>query len=252
MQVSKITLRWRFVPMRENNVEVFLNTYRELEDGIKMRYNVNRREDGSSIYVLKEQKYFKQFKTQVDLYKDIRNLLSHEPKRRGDYPIIPTKGIIDGLEALKNRVTNPPRVNTIMVESRNVYSASVNDSVRTVINAMIKNVYTHIPILDDGKVIGVFSENTFLSLFENEELVMIDDNLKFNDATIQKLIPIDRHITESFRFVPRDTSVFEVEELFKKAADGGDRIGLIFVTQNGKQNERILGILTPWDLPSEE
>lgn len=238
--------------MRENNVEVFLNTYRELEDGIKMRYNVNRREDGSSIYVLKEQKYFKQFKTQVDLYKDIRNLLSHEPKRRGDYPIIPTKGIIDGLEALKNRVTNPPRVNTIMVESRNVYSASVNDSVRTVINAMIKNVYTHIPILDDGKVIGVFSENTFLSLFENEELVMIDDNLKFNDATIQKLIPIDRHITESFRFVPRDTSVFEVEELFKKAADGGDRIGLIFVTQNGKQNERILGILTPWDLPSEE
>ena len=238
--------------MRENNVEVFLNTYRELEDGIKMRYNVNRREDGSSIYVLKEQKYFKQFKTQIDLYKDIRNLLSHEPKRRGDYPIIPTKGIIDGLEALKNRVTNPPRVNTIMVESQNVYSASVNDSVRTVINAMIKNVYTHIPILDDGKVIGVFSENTFLSLFENEELVMIDDNLKFNDATIQKLIPIDKHITESFRFVARDVSVFEVGEAFRKSADNGDRIGLIFVTQNGKQDERILGIVTPWDLPSED
>ena len=38
------------------------------------------------------------------------------------------------------------------------------------------------------------------------------------------------------------------EWLFEKALKKMERIGMIFLTENGKSTERLLGIMTPWDI----
>jgi hypothetical protein len=61
-------------------------------------------------------------------------------------------------------------------------------------------------------------------------------------------LPVDNHITETFRFLPWDAKVFDAKDLFEKALKKMERIGMIFLTQNGKPTEKLLGILTPWDI----
>ena len=106
--------------------------------------------------------------------------------------------------------------------------------------------YTHVPILEDGIVRGVFSENTLLSYLYGEEIVCIDDETTF--SSLAELLPVDAHASESFRFVPRTITLAEVAEMFTVAMRRADRIGMVFITHSGKPSEKVLGIITAWDV----
>ncbi len=115
---------------------------------------------------------------------------------------------------------------------------------------MQKNNYTHIPIIEHDVVVGVFSENTVLSYLIDDEIIEIGDDVCF--TALGKYLPIENHSSESFRFISRNASLQNVNELFEKALRSQDRIGLVFVTQNGKPSEKLLGIISAWDAAAKE
>ena len=39
-----------------------------------------------------------------------------------------------------------------------------------------------------------------------------------------------------------------IAELFQRARTQSKRLGVVFVTAHGKQSERLLGLLTAWDM----
>ena len=129
---------------------------------------------------------------------------------------------------------------------QSVLSAGMEDYVRPVLCEMAEKSYTHVPILEDGVVRGVFSENTLLSYLYGEEIVCIDDKTTF--LPLAALLPMDAHASESFRFVPRTMTLAEVAELFTAAMRRADRIGMVFITHSGKPSEKVLGIITAWDV----
>lgn len=129
---------------------------------------------------------------------------------------------------------------------QNVLSATEDDHVRPVLREMAENYYTHVPILEDGVVRGVFSENTLFLYLYGEEIVCIDDETSF--PSLAKLLPVDAHVSESFRFVPRSITLAEVAEMFTEAMRRADRIGMVFITHNGKPSEKVLAIATAWDV----
>lgn len=53
---------------------------------------------------------------------------------------------------------------------------------------------------------------------------------------------------EYYLFSSKRTPVFELKKIFTEKFEKGDRVGAIFITENGKQSERLLGIITSWDL----
>ena len=46
-------------------------------------------------------------------------------------------------------------------------------------------------------------------------------------------------------------TIFNLKEIFEKAVKEGRRIGLAFVTQTGKKDEKMLGIVSPWDIAGD-
>lgn len=56
----------------------------------------------------------------------------------------------------------------------------MNDPVRPVMEEMASKSFTHIPIVEDGRVIGAFSENTLLSYLLEKELAAVDNGDTFN------------------------------------------------------------------------
>ena len=60
-------------------------------------------------------------------------------------------------------------------------------------------------------------------------------------------LPIDKHETERFMFVSKDTKADDLAPLFSQKIDG-KRLVMIFVSDTGKTNEKVIGIITSYDL----
>ena len=59
---------------------------------------------------------------------------------------------------------------------------------------------------------------------------------------------IHNHSCEYFDFISINEKLFDAKEYFNHSIKNDKRLALLFVTKNGKDNQEILGLLTPWDL----
>ncbi len=56
---------------------------------------------------------------------------------------------------------------------------------------MNKNIYTHIPVIEEGESIGIFSENTIFSyIVEKQEMLLISLDFLFSEANPSKYLSI--------------------------------------------------------------
>lgn len=106
--------------------------------------------------------------------------------------------------------------------------------------------YTHIPIIDNGNVISVFSDNTIISYLLKDEIVGVDEFTTFRD--FEQFLPLNNHASEVFKFIGIDTLVSDISNIFEKELKMQKRIGMMFVTQDGKAEQKLMGIITPWDI----
>ncbi len=75
---------------------------------------------------------------------------------------------------------------------------------------------------------------------------LLEKEAKIRDFS--EFIPIDKHESESFEFVSRETTVIDIEEMFAKELRQEKRLAVVFITDNGDPNEKILGLVTAWDV----
>ena len=227
-----------------NKTEEFIELYKQLEELAIKRYGYPS--DGKAISNLEKRTEFRGIKDELAYCREVRNLLQHKPKIGNSYAVEPSDEMIMLLKTTANKVQNPPRAKDIAIPMSTLCYKTMADFVRPAMLEMQENIFTHIPILEDGIVIGVFSENTLMSYIVDEEIVGIEDTMRFSD--LKSYLPLDKHRAETFRFVRSDKPVAEISLLFEQALAKQDRIGLVFVTRTGKSNEPLLGILTAWDV----
>ena len=132
------------------------------------------------------------------------------------------------------------------MQTRDIYAASMGDCIRPAMREMAEKVFTHVPILEDGRVVGVFSENTLLAYMNTSNIVVISENDTFEK--VRDFLPLDRHVSEKFAFVSRGTIATEVVKLFQDSLAQRVRLGMVFVTEHGEPDEELLGIITAWDM----
>lgn len=227
-----------------SNTEVFLDEYKKLESAVVKKYDLPT--DGTAVSRLERLPEFKSIRSELAYCREVRNLLQHKPKVGNAYAVEPSDQMIDLLRTTINKITSPPCAMDIAISKSDVLFKSMDDYVRPTMVEMLRNKYTHIPILKDGIAIGAFSENTLLAYLVDEEIVGIEDSTRFSD--LAQYIPLEKHVAESFRFVSQRMPVAEISLLFEDALSHQDRIGMVFVTHSGKSTEKMLGIITAWDV----
>ncbi|MBQ3106622.1 MAG: CBS domain-containing protein [Eggerthellaceae bacterium] len=228
-----------------SRADEFLDLYRQLESHIKESFP---QAGSSAVSWLSRRKEFRHLSTELDYCREVRNLLSHREKIDGAYAVEPSESMLGTLRATIERIANPAKAHGIMVPRDKVVAKSMDDLVRPAMAVMLKEKFSRVPLLDDGRVVGVFSETALLACLVDQQIIGIDDSTRF--AQLEKYLPLKAHASESFRFVPRNMYVSELADLFEEADRAQDRIGMVFVTQNGKPSERLLGIITAWDIAS--
>ncbi len=230
-----------------DRAELFLDKYKQLENIVKSEYRLD--ESDSAMGFLIRRKAFRNIQNELDLCRETRNLLAHNPKVGKEYAVEPTESMINLLDMVIEKVKNPLRATDVMVKRNDICLKTMGDRVRETMVKMNMEGFTHVPIVENDVVIGVFSENTVFSIILDEEIADLDEGLRFNQ--IKKYLSCDREGAESYRFIGKNTLVSDIGEMYKENSQCNARIGMIFVTENGKKHEKLLGLITAWDIAAE-
>lgn len=170
---------------------------------------------------------------------DLRNILSH----RNDV-CVPTEEFYNKFVKLKKRIISP--TSAYDIATKNVLSVNYSTTVKEAIDKMISKSLSHLPILIDGRVVGVFSRSTLFDVYARRGNLKLDHT--YTIADFKEFCEIQNHNNESFLFVSRDSTVFELFKKIKKKTKHEKKIVMMFVTENGDIKEKLLGIITDTDL----
>ena len=227
-----------------SNADIYIERYKELEQAVRFTYGINK---GDSIsYYLKNQGKFRRYKNEIELCQDVRNLIQHDRKIGDAYTVQPTEQMIRFITDLTRKVKNRQRCVDIAINIEKICWCSMNDSLLSAMESMRANVYTHIPILENGHVLGVFDENALFNYLANEKIILLENDLRFEN--VEKYLSLDNREMESFLFEQGNTYVDEVERKIEDAFRRNQRIGMVFITSNGDRSGVLQGIITPWDI----
>ena len=149
------------------------------------------------------------------------------------------------IDKILKLLNNPPKANQIF--KTNVFVAQTKDKTEDIVKRMNKMIYTHVPIYDNGKYIGTFSENTLLSWLADN---IIEGNADFRKS---RLVDINKKYLNSpndkVQFIKEDTNIFEIKQMFEVAIKNQKRLGALYLNSSGRKDDcPLVGIITAYDL----
>ncbi len=231
-----------------NRAEEFLDKYRILEELLTDKYGYEEKY-GSPVVRFMMEKEGKPFRERLNVCREIRNFLSHHSELGGEPIIEPSNDMIQALSEVIDYLRQPPLALDFATGFADILKASPKNKAVTVMKKMQRSGFSHVPVLQEGILVGVFSIGTFFGYALKHDLAAMNDEMLIED--FDELLPPDRHENERFLFLPRTATLMEVKNEFEKRSQRSRRLAVIFITDNGSAGGRILGMLTPWDVVNE-
>ncbi len=226
------------------NTEVFLDLYKQLEDELEKKYRGAKRRYSSVVFEYSKDPASAVFRDKLDVVREIRNLLTHNANIGGLPVIEPSEPVVEGLREVLAYVKNPPLALEYAKQGETIMRATLNQGVLCTMELMDKNGFSNVPVMRNGDFIGVFSKDTIFR-YVMMSGKPIDSATTLED--LQRLLPVKEH-PQNYAFLPRNATYAEAKAIFEKLTGKGKRVNVIFITENGGEQERLLGMLTPWDV----
>ena len=192
-------------------------------------------------------------KHQQDLrsFAQLRNIFVHNPFNAFADPIAtPNAEIVKHYAKIRDSLINPPKALSIAIPAQKIFTANLQSNLVDVLEIMEKNIFTHVPIIEDGAMVGILSESVIVSYIATNKDSIITKDMLVSD--LGNYTEFENIKSETFSFVARDALLADIYDLFNQAIKKHQRIGMVFITQHGKKEEKPLGIITAWDLASPD
>lgn len=237
----------------DNNTAQLIKIYNEIDAFLRQQLESDRHAEHGYLlqHVAHKNRVVAKYESELRAIAQLRNSLVHNPLQEIASPIAyPHPKLLERYQSIRDALLNPKVALSIAVPTNKIYTATLETPLKNVLKKMNENTFTHVPIIKNNMMTGIFSENTLLSyLAEKGETVILDD-MKIGE--FKEYLPFKAHKGERFEFLSRKAELAEVYDIFYQAIKVHERIGMVFVTEHGKPTEKPLGIITAWDLASPE
>lgn len=176
---------------------------------------------------------------QLKYFGEIRNQITHGIKLDGHTYIYPSEYAIEQLAKYASSIKKPPRCLDIF--SNNVFTCQTNDKLKKILEIMDKNNYSHVPVYnEDEQYMWVLSESEVLAWLTNEEFSRDMKTTTIGDVPLMKN-------PDYVIFVNKKYNIYEIDRLFTIKKQRKEKLWIVFITENGKRDEKILGVITAGD-----
>lgn len=237
--------------MERNLSDIFIEVYNEIDHYMRQLMGVDERISHTvlidDIYRNHKNSIISRYRNELKTYAKLRNAIVHNPRKEGKTIAEPHKSIVEEYEKILNTIKNPPKaLDKLGVRLEKLYSVDYDDSLLGILDEMDKNNFSHVPILEDKVLKGVFSENTLFSYIVKNREIIIDEELKLSE--VEEYTYFSGHSSERFEFMKASSNVFDVIDKFKYDNDKDKKLAAVFITHNGRKNEKVLGMINAWDI----
>lgn len=218
--------------------EQFLQKCVEFEELVHSLYSLP--EKGSAYAYFSNIKEYEEYKDDINVIRALRNTYVHNNTILNNQEGIDVKPIVyNALLEIIDQLKHPKTIESIL--SKEMVIAHLNSNVWHIMKVMKEKNITHIPVLANHKIRGVFSENTvFQVLMRYPKKIK---NLKIKH--ILNYCSMEANIHEAYDFISIHTPVPLAQKRFIRQSK--KRMVMLFVTENGKADEDLLGLLTAYD-----
>jgi predicted transcriptional regulator len=226
------------------NSDRFVDAFNRIEKWLRKTAKAQR---GASFYALvdgvgRSNAAVRHYAFDLKEFADLRNAIIHE--RTDDHVIAePNDRTVAEIEGIAARLTNPPQV--IPLFQTEVLVLQITGSVTEAVKPMCEQSFSQVPVYDGKDFAGVLTTNTvarWLGSCAEEEIFSL------TETTIRSILKYTED-EDNHAFLGRGATLFDVLEMFEAYQGRGKRLEAILLTENGKPTEKLLGVVTIWDLP---
>ena len=180
----------------------------------------------------------------LDDLRALRNLLSHS-RWHGTTPVRASVAGVTRAEQLREKLMGKiPRVSSLTTHPPTVTTVTTRDTVERAVARMQEGDYSCLPVVNDATCVGLLSSHDLVCWLGAR---LTTDGEVFD-------IPVGEVMDGAgpdHLFVGRDLPQREARQAFiDHLAATGTPLSAILITMTGHSHEPLLGILTPWDLPT--
>lgn len=216
-----------------NKHDIFINEYNKLEN---LLCQLDEAPSDVNMRWLEDTLTDNKNRSKLYLCRITRNYIQHNT----DYDtfVAVTDEMIEFLRDLYKIVYSKLlTVNERMIPLNKCIIKEINDNIYETVNIMNSKDYDFVPIIENGKVKGIFSKSTISNLFTDDK---INKKSTFKDIN-EKLLKINK---EKICFIKTESLLNDVLCLFKS----NEKLELCIVTSTGTNKGNILGIITELDI----
>ena len=217
-----------------------MERYREIEEWVLNNLNVVEMKD------LEQLPRYKSIRSNLAFCRMLRNLLSHyDWSKAGNDMVIITDQAVRQVNNLYYAL-NPVTLMRVAIRAGQIFAPSPEDSVLAAIKVMQRNDYSYIPIVENHRIVGVFSTKTIMRIVAENNSALLSENLKFKDiAGFTRLV---EEPVAHYGFINPNTTVEDVSLKFQRSKTRKVRLDMLFITDNGRFDGLLQGMITPVDL----
>lgn len=230
---------------QELRSEQFLNLYRKMEGLLEKRYSGKKVSSGRVVMEYLHDPDSAPCRADLDMCREIRNLLSHNTDEDGQPVIEPSQAVLELLGDIVEYVQRPRLAMDYGTPGEKIMFAHPNDSALDVIRHMMRMGYSHVPVRDKTGLVGVFSPGALMSFVGEKGFESLRDDLRVGD--LKKALSVENERNDKYLFFDRSVTLTTVRMAFEKRQERNRRLAVVFITEDGGQHSQVLAMLTPWD-----
>lgn len=230
--------------MAESNSERYIFAFNKIEKVLKEIIALNEYVTFFRAVDLakKENATVRKYEDDLREFADLRNAIVHH-RTSTEYTIAePHTEIVELIEHIEELLSRPVTVGTMFARKVHVFEAE--DSLAEVLRIVREHTFTQWPIYEKGEFIGLITAGGIARWLVQTQ----DEGVISREMTKMRDILKHEKDGRNHRFIASNTSVYEAEEIFKRSVMEGGGLEALLITQHGKKEERLTGIITPIDL----
>ncbi|PYE36603.1 CBS domain-containing protein [Psychrobacter fozii] len=228
-----------------NNSEKFLETYNNLDQYLKKEIRADDYVSYANKVKNSKNTVVNKFKDELLSFGTLRNAIVHNPKIDNKAIAEPHDRTVERFNEIYEIINNPKKV--IPTFQFDVLGANKDDYINDILKQMKQKSFSQFPVLDSNEAIIELINNNTISRWLASE---IDENgmIIVDGVTVENLIP-EIEFKRNYKFISRDTSIYKAYDLFLNHINEKERnLDVLFITHNGKETEKLLGLITISDL----
>ncbi|WP_245622917.1 CBS domain-containing protein [Lysinibacillus contaminans] len=175
-------------------------------------------------------------------YADLRNAIVHH-RTSMEYVIAePHVDVVEKIELMDSTLAKPTLVGQMF--RKKVYVFQEKDSLKYVLKVIRSRRYTQFPVYSNNQFKGLV---TTVGITNWLATTMAGNQLPKHIPTMHDILLHEKNKV-NYKFISRYITIYEAEEIFKQGVERGRRFEALLITEHGKPQEKLIGMITPIDI----